>query len=138
MYLLKSVLAALALVSAVMAGQTSETSDAVNVNPNNNAVLSEEATPVAPVSNNVVSSTDAITIPQMMSYQGRLTDASGVPVEDKLYAVRFRLYAEPTGGMPFWEEEQQVRTQDGLFSVLLGSVAPISDVPATGAAYLGM
>jgi len=45
---------------------------------------------------------------------------------------------KPTGGAPFWEEEQQVRTQDGLFSILLGSVTPIGSVPATGAAYLGM
>ena len=70
--------------------------------------------------------TDAVTIPRMLSYQGKLTDSLGNPVMDTLYAVRFRLYAEPTGGTPFWEEEQQVRTKSGLFSALLGSMAPIT------------
>jgi len=40
----------------------------------------------------------AITIPQMLSYQGKLTDTLGQPVADTLYAVRFRLYAQLTGG----------------------------------------
>ena len=83
-------------------------------------------------------SLDAITIPQMLSYQGKLTDTLGVPVADTLYAIRFRLYAQPTGGTQFWEEDQQVRTQEGLFSVLLGSVTPIGSVPDAGALYLGM
>jgi len=138
MHLLKAVLAALALVVVALAGQTSEKFNSVSVSPDNSTVVPGEATVVAPVTNNVVSSNDAITIPQMMSYQGRLTDASGVPVADALYAVRFRLYAEATGGTPFWEEEQEVRTRDGLFSVLLGSVTPIGAVPDAGAAYLGM
>jgi hypothetical protein len=138
MHQLKAVLAALALVSVALAGQTSEKSEAVGINPDNGEVVSGEATAVAPVTNKVVSSNEAITIPQMMSYQGRLTDASGVPVKDALYAIRFRLYAELTGGTPLWEEEQQVRTRDGLFSVLLGSVTPIGTVPEAEAAYLGM
>jgi hypothetical protein len=81
---------------------------------------------------------EAITIPQMLSYQGRLTDSLGVPVADTLYAIRFMLYAQLTGGSPFWQEDQQVRTEQGLFSVLLGSVTPIGSVPDAGAAYLGM
>ena len=125
MQVLRTVLVALALVAVTIAGQTSEKSEAVSISPNAPAVVSGEAT-AAPVTKNVVSSKDAITIPQMMSYQGRLTDASGEPVADALYAVCFRLYAEPTGGTPFWEEEQQVRTKSGLFSALLGSMAPIT------------
>jgi len=81
--------------------------------------------------------------PQVLSYQGRLTDATGVPVADGLYAIRFRLYAQPTGGTHSWEENQQVTTRDGLFSILLGAVTAITTGDGrreTGveAAYLGM
>lgn len=81
---------------------------------------------------------DAISIPRLLSYQGKLTDTMGIPVADTLYAVRFRLYAQPTGGTQFWEENQQVRTKSGLFSTLLGSVTPIGSMPDAGAVYLGM
>ena len=81
---------------------------------------------------------EAMAIPQMLSYQGKLTDTFGLPVADTLYAIRFRLYAQPTGGTQFWEEDQQVRTQGGLFATLLGSVTPISAIPDDGNLYLGM
>jgi len=138
MRLLRTVLAALTLVAVATAGQTSDKSEAVSINPDYSAVMSDDAAAVAPITKDVVSSNDAITIPQMMSYQGRLTDASGVPVSDGNYRVEFRLYTEAAGGSPFWTETQSVTTRDGLFSVLLGSVTPIGTVPATGAAYLGM
>jgi hypothetical protein len=80
-------------------------------------------------------------VPQVLSYQGRLTDATGKPVADALYAVRFRLYAQPDGGTHFWEETQSVTTRSGMFSVLLGAATPITTGdgrPTTGAAYLGM
>jgi len=86
----------------------------------------------------IVNGVDAITIPRMLSYQGKLTDTFGLPLADTVYAVRFRLYFQPTGGTHFWEENRQVRTQGGLFSVLLGSVTPIDDVPEDGSLYLGM
>ena len=104
----------------------------------NVAVAPQQGATVAPVTSGVVSSTDAITIPQMLSYQGKLTDTLGVPVPDTLHAIRFRLYAQPTGGTQFWEENQNVRTTGGLFSVLLGSVTPIGSMPDAGAVYLGM
>jgi len=142
MQVLRTVLVALALVAVTIAGQTSEKSEAVSISPNAPAVVSGEAT-AAPVTKNVVSSKDAITIPQMMSYQGRLTDAAGVPVANGDYRVEFRLYPEPTGGSPFWTETQTVTTRDGLFSILLGSVTPITTGDGDrglgiGAAYIGM
>ncbi len=81
---------------------------------------------------------DDVMIPQMLSYQGKLTDTLGLPVADTLYAIRFRLYAQPTGGTQLWEESQNVRTMRGLFSVLLGSVTPVGSVPDAGALYLSM
>jgi hypothetical protein len=83
-------------------------------------------------------SVDAITIPQMLSYQGKLTDTFGLPVADTTYSTNFRLYNVPSGGSPFWNETQVVRTRGGLFSTLLGSVTPIGTVPDVGALYLGM
>src|SRR5512136_2116232 len=55
----------------------------------------------------------AIAIPQMMSYQGKLTDTLGSPVEDTTHSVEFRLYTTPSGGSPFWSETQDVTTKDG-------------------------
>lgn len=81
---------------------------------------------------------EAVTIPQMLSYQGKLTDTLGVPVPNGDYSVAFRLYDVPSGGSPFWSETQNVATRDGLFAVLLGSVTPISAVPAGGGLYVGM
>jgi len=83
-------------------------------------------------------SLDAITIPQMLSYQGKLTDTAGMPVADTTYSVIFKLYTAPAGGSSFWNETQIVRTRGGLFSTLLGSVTPIASMPDAGAAYLGM
>jgi hypothetical protein len=85
-----------------------------------------------------VAETDAITIPRMLSYQGKVTDNVGNPVADTTYSVLFSLYTVPSGGSSFWSETQTVRTSGGLFSVLLGSVTPIGALPDGGALYLGM
>ena len=69
--------------------------------------------------------TDAITIPLLLNYQGRLLDSTGHPVPDGIYAVTFNMYAESTGGAAFWTELQNVQTRTGLFNVLLGRVRPI-------------
>ncbi|MFO7651795.1 MAG: tail fiber domain-containing protein [bacterium] len=81
---------------------------------------------------------DAVTIPRLLSYQGRLADTTGRAVPDTLYAVRFRLYEQPSGGTQFWEETQDVQTRSGLFSVLLGSLTPIGNLPRAGTLHLGM
>jgi hypothetical protein len=81
---------------------------------------------------------DAIMIPRMLSYQGKLTDSLGIPVSDTVWPVLFRLYPQPTGGSHFWQESQNVRTDQGLFSVLLGSSTPISSVPDAGGLFLSM
>ncbi len=81
---------------------------------------------------------DAITIPRMLSYQGKLTDSLGVPVPDGNYQLTFRLYTQQTGGTPFWTEAQTVAVRNGLFSVLLGAVNPLPSVPDAGALYLSL
>jgi|GEM_PF-679899 len=81
---------------------------------------------------------DAITIPKMFSYQGRLTDTLGNPVPTDTYQLTFRLYTQPIGGTPFWSETQRVLVKEGLFSVLLGAVNPINAVPENGQMWLSL
>ena len=63
---------------------------------------------------------------ETINYQGYLTDAGGNPVNGSLDMV-FRLYNLETGGTSLWSETQTgVPVTGGLFSVLLGSVDPLS------------
>jgi hypothetical protein len=65
--------------------------------------------------------------PQMITYQGLLTDASGSPVADGNYSLTFGIYDAATGGTQLWTETQSsVTVQNGLFKVQLGSVSALS------------
>ena len=81
---------------------------------------------------------ESITIPQMLSYQGKLTDTLGQPVPNGNYQLTFRLYTQPTGGSAFWSEPQTILVKSGLFSALLGAVTPITSLPDAGALYLSL
>ncbi|MEO0080642.1 MAG: hypothetical protein ABIK44_08215, partial [candidate division WOR-3 bacterium] len=102
---------------------------------NNAAVVPQKAVNPQPAVSDVA---DAITIPKMLSYQGKLADSAGRAVRDSIYQITFRLYTVPSGGTPFWEESQPVMTRGGLFSVLLGLVNDIDSIPQSGNLYLGM
>jgi len=65
-------------------------------------------------------------IPQTMSHQGVITNASGNPVPDGNVTLAFRLYDGATGGSPLWTETQTVSVSKGIFSTILGSVTPLS------------
>jgi len=82
--------------------------------------------------------TDAVTIPQMISYQGRVTDSAGQPVPNGIYAITFQMFDQDTGGTPFWSEVQNIQTRSGLFACLLGAVTPISYIPEYGNCWLEM
>lgn len=64
-----------------------------------------------------------------ISYQGRLTNRGGIAISASTPMV-FRLYAAPTGGSALWSETRSgsnaVPVTNGIFSVLLGSITPIS------------
>ena len=61
-----------------------------------------------------------------ISYQGRLADSSGNPINTSGVGMQFRLYNTDIGGSPLWEESHTaVPVEDGLFHVLLGSTNPI-------------
>jgi len=68
-------------------------------------------------------------IPQVISYQGKITD-SGAPVADGTYDMRFRIYNTSTGGSILWDSGiRSVSLTDGIFSVLLGeSPMPVIDL----------
>lgn len=62
--------------------------------------------------------------PRLISYQGRLTDASGVPLADGVKNLRFIIWNDPTSVAPaneLWNSGPvTVTTTNGLFSVNLG------------------
>ena len=64
-----------------------------------------------------------VTIP----YPGRLSDDAGQPVADGAYDFTFELYDAEMGGARLWSEVQDgLAVREGTFTVLLGSVNPIS------------
>jgi len=79
-----------------------------------------------------------VQIPQLIAYQGKLTDSTGRPVNDGKYVMIFSLSADSVGSS-FWTETQTVETRGGLFNVILGSVDPIDVgvIPQSGC-YLGV
>lgn len=58
-------------------------------------------------------------VPQLINYQGRMTDAGGNPV-DTVVSVLFTIY-DYEGGVVWQEGHDGVTVTDGLFHVLLGS-----------------
>jgi hypothetical protein len=78
----------------------------------------------------IVSATAAV--PQLISYQGRLTNSVGAPL-DTTVALVFQIYADSNGVTSLWDETHpSVVIIDGLFQVLLGSVTPIGQDVFTG------
>jgi len=75
-------------------------------------------------------------VPNLINYQGVLTDSSGTPVNGTVSMV-FSIYSVPTGGSALWFETQNVSVTDGIFSVNLGEVTPI-DLPFDSQYYLGV
>jgi hypothetical protein len=64
-------------------------------------------------------------IPQVISYQGKVTDAVGNPVADGSYTMRFRIYDAVTGESMLWDSgAQSVSVTGGIFSILLGENPP--------------
>lgn len=57
--------------------------------------------------------------PRIISYQGRLTDDTGAPL-DTVADLTFRIYAEEIGGSPVWSQtHSDAEITDGLFHVAL-------------------
>lgn len=86
----------------------------------------------------------AATVPQLVSYEGTLTNAAGQPVADGAYGIVFSIYATATGGTALWTETwsaaNAVAVTNGGFSVLLGSrtAIPAQFFQANPTTYLGI
>lgn len=64
-------------------------------------------------------------VPRTISYQGRLSDASGEPLSGAIN-ITFKLYTSETASSPIWTEtHNNVQIQNGLYSVMLGSVTQL-------------
>jgi len=66
-------------------------------------------------------------VPQMINYQGELTDDTGTPL-DTTVSITFTIYDDATGGNPLWTETHpSITTSSGRFNVMLGTMVPITD-----------
>jgi hypothetical protein len=64
-------------------------------------------------------------IPQKINYQGYLTDAAGVAVNEAVQMV-FSIYNVASGGSPLWTETQNITVTQGIYNVELGDATPIN------------
>jgi hypothetical protein len=63
----------------------------------------------------------AAEIPQVIGYQGRITDNGGNPVADGNWPARFRIYDAQSGGSLLWDSgTHPTATSGGIFNVMLG------------------
>jgi hypothetical protein len=86
-----------------------------------------------------VFSSGSAQVPHMINYQGKLTK-TGTCALDTTIAMTFKIYGS-SGGTDslWWETQNSVAVEDGIFNVLLGSVNPIPDSVFNGdSTYLGI
>ena len=83
-------------------------------------------------------SAGAVGVPQTITHQGRLYDASNKPVSGML-TVKFAVYASPNAAMPLWSESDMLTFDEGYFSVSLGETTPFTTNLFDGSVrYLGI
>jgi hypothetical protein len=77
-------------------------------------------------------------IPQLINYQGYLTDPDGAPL-DTTVMMQFSILQQEEGGSPIWTEtHSSITVTDGVFHVLLGSMEPLTDTFFNGDRWLGI
>jgi hypothetical protein len=80
----------------------------------------------------------AFAAPALLQYQGRLTDASGIPLNGAQTAL-FTVYDDSVGTTPLWSERRTVTPVNGLFDIALGMGTPIGPGVFDGTArFLGI
>jgi hypothetical protein len=75
----------------------------------------------------------------MISYQGKLTDNAGEPLNATV-SIQFSIYSQSSGGTTLWTETQSsISVSSGIFNVLLGNINPIPTSVFNGSnRWLGM
>ena len=67
-------------------------------------------------------------IPTKISYQGRMTDSEGNPIDTSV-DINFKIYTAEVGGKLAWEQlHANVAVQNGLFTANLSSFSNINDI----------
>jgi hypothetical protein len=79
------------------------------------------------------------TIPHLINYNGMLTDDQGNPL-NQLHDLTFSIYSDSLGGAALWTEAHTAVTiENGLFSLILGSITPVlSSIFDDTVRYLGI
>jgi len=84
-------------------------------------------------------------VPQLINYQGKLTDKAGAAVSDGNYNVVFKIYNAVSGGTALWSETwnsstSQIKTVGGVFNAMFGTyqTIPITFFSQNQTTYLGI
>lgn len=80
-------------------------------------------------------------IPNIMAYEGYITDDNGQPIPDGSYDFTFSLYAVPLGGSPLWTEQHpEVVVRNGVVQLYLGRGIPANplNLPFDRPYFLGI
>lgn len=76
-------------------------------------------------------------VPNLITYQGKLLTAEGLPLTNNAQSITFSIYNVNIGGEAIWTETQSVNVVNGLYTVVLGSVSALpSDLTANAGLYL--
>ena len=84
----------------------------------------------------MVHSSATADVPRRISFQGKLFDDAGNILTGS-YEVTFSIYDTDEGGTALWSEVDNVRCEDGLYSIILGSANPI-DIDFHAGYWLGV
>ena len=75
-------------------------------------------------------------VPQLISFQGILSDGVGNPLTG-MYEITFGIYDAESNGTELWSETDSVECEDGFYTTILGLKNPI-DVDFDGDFWLGL
>lgn len=84
----------------------------------------------------VMASTSLADVPQLINFQGKLYDSQANPLTGK-YEITFRIYDIDEGGTALWTETDSVSCDEGLYSIILGLLTPMT-LDFNGQYWLGV
>ena len=74
----------------------------------------------------VLPATGEAQIPRKINYQGYLTTVNGAPLNNAALPVVVKLYDAASGGNLLFTETQNVAVSNGVFSMQIGAVTPLT------------
>ncbi|MCC6191224.1 MAG: hypothetical protein IT318_19555 [Anaerolineales bacterium] len=79
-----------------------------------------------------------VTVPNLVGFEGYLTDGEGDPLPDDTYDLTFRVYAVAVDGTALYTETQTITTAGGLYSALIGAVTTLPANLFDGERWIGV